>query len=91
MPLAYEQIWLINHHNFNNLNGFISRRNCFYSADINTTIHTIEIPANFIIDHTITRSGKGGNQISGQIEYLQYTENQQSKKQSGGLLARLLR
>ena len=29
--------------------------------------------------------------ISGQIEYLQYTENQQSKKQSGGLLARLLR
>lgn len=25
--------------------------------------------------------------ISGQIEYLQYTENQQSKKQSGGLLA----
>ena len=29
--------------------------------------------------------------ISGQIEYLQYTENLQSKKQSGGLLARLLR
>lgn len=29
--------------------------------------------------------------ISGQIEYLQYTENQQSKKQRGGLLARLLR
>lgn len=32
----------------------------------------------------------GDVHISGQIEYLQYTENQQSKKQSGGLLARLL-
>ena len=35
--------------------------------------------------------GGQGMHISGQIEYLQYTENQQSKKQSGGLLARLLR
>lgn len=29
--------------------------------------------------------------IAGKIEYLQYSENQQSKKQNGGLLARLLR
>lgn len=29
--------------------------------------------------------------IAGKIEYLQYSENRQSKKQDGGLLARLLR
>lgn len=33
----------------------------------------------------------GEVRLSGQIEYLQYTENRQTRQQAGGLLARLLR